>query len=115
MFKDNQNKLVWFPAGALDVDGNVEVEGFVTASNILASTDATIGGLTTTNELTIGGIAAGSSETKIVVVNDSGGTAFRTDLDLKGEKGQKGQKGSKGELGAQGLTGQKGQERKSGG
>ena len=59
MFKDNQNKLVWFPAGALDVDGNVEVEGFVTASNILASTDATIGGLTTTNELTIGGIAAG--------------------------------------------------------
>ena len=43
-YKDNQNKLFWYPAGGLNVIGNITVgqhtdgtAGFVTASAIIAS------------------------------------------------------------------------------
>ena len=37
IFVDNQSKLQWFPAGALEVQGNILAEAFITSSNVNAS------------------------------------------------------------------------------
>ena len=68
IFKDNQSKIKWYPAGALNVTGNIEVAdhaannpSYITASNIIASRHLTGSGLH------INGLPVGSSETRVLV------------------------------------------------
>jgi len=82
LYKDNQSKLEWTPAGELTVIGNIVAggTGFITGSNVNASTNVTVGGQTNTANLRINSIPTGSDQNKIVVVGDDGSTFFRTNL-----------------------------------
>ena len=93
MFKDNQNKLFWFPAGGLNVIGNITIgqhtdgtAGFLTASHIIAS------GPLTGSRARLNSIPIGSTETRILVSDTSGNVRYRTNLSLTGPTGPKGQK-----------------------
>ena len=114
LFKDNQNKLTWLPSGALEVEGNIEATAFITASNILASTNVTVGGETDTANLKVNSIPTGSDQTKIVVVDDDGATFTRTDLSLQGTTGAQGATGQTGAIGPQGNQGTTGTQGETG-
>ena len=66
LYKDSQSKLFWYPAGGLNVIGNITSAGFITGSNIIASTSLT------GSNLHINNLSNGTSETRILVSNTSG-------------------------------------------
>ena len=105
LYKDNQSKLAWNPSGVLGVGGNIIASGFITASSINASTEITVGGETNTANLRINSIPTGSDQTRIVVVDNTGSTFFRTDLDLQGAQGATGPIGNTGAIGPVGPVG----------
>ena len=76
-YQDNQNKLFWYPAGGLNVIGNITAGGansFVTASNIIASTSLT------GSNLHVNSLGVGTSETRILVSDTSGNKKVKLDL-----------------------------------
>ena len=112
IFIDNQAKIQWFPAGELEVTGNIGATGFITGSGVNAANNAVIGGHLTSSLAKITNLPEGTTETRIVVSNTSGNLKYRTNLSLQGatgEKGAQGITGPQGDVGAQGETGQKGQ------
>jgi len=109
LFKDDQSKLTYFPAGGLTVIGNVTVgqhedgtAGFLTASKVIAAN-----ALTGSN-LHINGLPTGSTETRILVSDTAGNIKYRTNLGLQGATGAQGTTGQKGATGAQGVQGNTG-------
>ena len=120
LFVDNQAKLLWYPVGTLEVGGNVEATGFVTASNVNVSTNVIVGGNVTGSKVQIDGLSSGTTENRIVVADTGGNLKFRTDLSLTGAQGATGatgaagNKGSQGDKGATGPTGPQGNKGQKG-
>ena len=104
MFKDNQDKLRWFPAGSLNITGNLQLGDLGASRSYFSGSDAILSRTITGSQLQIATIGAGSTENRIVVVNNDGSTFYRTDLSLTGAKGDNG------EIGAQGINGTNGQK-----
>ena len=105
IYKDNQNKLFWYPAGGLNVIGNITAGGagsFVTASNIVASTSLT------GSNLHVNGLPAGTTETRVLVSDTGGNIKYRTNLSLQGTTGTQGITGPTGNVGPTGPLGPQG-------
>lgn len=84
------------PTSKLVVTGSVSVQGSMVAKSLVGSL---------TGSVKLPTIAQGTSETNIVLVNESGGLVFRSNLSLTGAQGTQGIQGTNGTIGVNGAQG----------
>jgi hypothetical protein len=93
------------PTSKLVVTGSVSVRGSMVATSLVGSL---------TGSVKLPTIAQGTSETNIVLVDESGGLVYRSNLSLTGAQGSQGALGSQGTTGTNGAQGSQGAQGSTG-